>query len=85
MKVKKVFDIMDLKRNTVFMYRYNKSEKVAGPPLASKRLLDQVRERIRYLHYSLKTEKAYLYWVRFFVLWSARQGGISATGRIGCP
>ncbi len=58
------------------MYRYNKTEKVAGPPLASKRLLDQVRERIRYLHYSLKTEKAYLYWVRFFVLWSARQGGM---------
>ncbi|MFM2075295.1 MAG: hypothetical protein RJB34_1600 [Pseudomonadota bacterium] len=47
------------------MYRYNKSEKVAAPPLVSKRLLDQVRERIRYLHYSLKTEKAYLYWVRF--------------------
>lgn len=58
------------------MYRYNKTEKVAVPPLASKRLLDQVRERIRYLHYSLKTEKAYLYWVRFFVLWSARQGGM---------
>jgi hypothetical protein len=50
------------------MHRYNEFEKVAAPPLASKRLLDQVRERIRYLHYSLKTEKAYLYWVRFFVL-----------------
>jgi len=47
------------------MYSNNKSEKVAAPPLASKRLLDQVRERIRYLHYSLKTEKAYSYWVRF--------------------
>jgi len=30
------------------------------PPLQSKRLLDQLRERIRYLHYSLKTEEAYL-------------------------
>lgn len=58
------------------MNRYNGSDKVAGPPLQSTRLLDQVRERIRYLHYSLKTEKAYLYWVRFFVLWSARQGGM---------
>jgi len=59
------------------MNRYNKTDKVADvPPLVSKRLLDQVRERIRYLHYSLKTEKAYLYWVRFFVLWSAQQGGM---------
>lgn len=65
------------------MYRYNKSEKAAAPALASKRLLDQVRERIRYLHYSLKTEKAYLYWVRFFVLWSARQGGMRHPREMG--
>jgi integron integrase len=39
------------------------------PTLQSTRLLDQVRERARYLHYSLATEKAYLYWVRFFVRW----------------
>ncbi|MDE2606765.1 MAG: integron integrase [Burkholderiales bacterium] len=39
------------------------------PPLPSPRLLDQVRERARYLHYSLRTEKAYLYWARFFVRW----------------
>jgi integron integrase len=39
------------------------------PPLQSKRLLDQVRERARYLHYSLSTEKVYLYWVRFFIRW----------------
>lgn len=31
----------------------------------SGRLLDQVREVLRYKHYSLKTEQAYLYWVRF--------------------
>jgi integron integrase len=35
----------------------------------STRLLDQVRERARYLHYSVRTEKAYVYWVRFFVRW----------------
>lgn len=34
------------------------------------RLLDQVRERIRYKHYSLRTEKAYVYWIRWFVRWS---------------
>ena len=49
--------------------------KPGAPPLQSARLLDQVRERIRYMHYSLKTEKAYLYWVRFFVRWSATQSG----------
>jgi integron integrase len=65
------------------MYRYNKSEKVAAPPLASKRLLDQVRERIRYLHYSLKTKKSYLYWVRFFVLWCAKQGGMRHPKEMG--
>lgn len=37
------------------------------PPLRSTRLLDQLRERIRYDHYSLKTEKSYVHWVRRFV------------------
>jgi integron integrase len=37
------------------------------PPLQSARLLDQVRERVRYLHYSLRTEQAYVHWVRAFV------------------
>ena len=37
------------------------------PPLHSARLLDQVRERVRYLHYSLRTEQAYVHWVRAFV------------------
>lgn len=32
-----------------------------------RRLLDQLRDRIRYLHYSLQTEKACLHWVRFFI------------------
>jgi integron integrase len=43
---------------------------VPHPPLQSPRLLGQVRERLRYLHYSLKTEQNYLYWVRFFVHFS---------------
>lgn len=43
--------------------------KPRNPPLQSTRLLDQLRERIRYLHYSLSTEKVYLYWVRFFIRW----------------
>lgn len=37
------------------------------PPLRATRLLDQVRERIRYLHYSRRTEKAYVHWIRGFI------------------
>jgi integron integrase len=48
--------------------------KPRNPPLQSFRLLDQVRERIRYLHYSLSTEKTYLYRVRFYVRWHGRNG-----------
>ena len=68
------------------MNRYNRSDKVrelAAVPLVSKRLLDQVRERIRYLHYSLQTEKAYVYWVRFFVRWSGTQGGMRHPRELG--
>jgi site-specific recombinase XerD len=50
--------------------------KPGTPLLQSARLLDQVRERVRYLHYSLKTEKAYLYWIRFFIRWCATQSGV---------
>jgi integron integrase len=38
----------------------------ARPP----RLISSLRERIRYLHYSLRTEQAYVYWVRAFVRYS---------------
>ena len=34
------------------------------PPV---RLLDQLRQQIRYLHYSIRTEEAYVHWVRAFV------------------
>jgi len=33
----------------------------------ARRLLDQVRERVRYDHYSMRTEQAYVFWVRRFV------------------
>jgi len=33
------------------------------------RVLDQLREQLRY-HYSLRTEEAYVHWVRAFVRWS---------------
>lgn len=40
------------------------------PASRAPRLLDQVRDRIRVKHYSLSTEKTYLYWIRFFIRWS---------------
>jgi integron integrase len=45
----------------------------AGPPAPTSvpahppRLLDQVRERIRYKHYSIRTEQAYVMWIRQFI------------------
>jgi len=37
------------------------------PPLKSVRLLDQLRERIRYVHYSIRTEQTYVHWVKAFI------------------
>ncbi len=60
--------------DTVFLYiLFALMNPVAYLP-QSGRLLDQVREVLRYKHYSLKTEQAYLYWVRFFVRWHGRDG-----------
>ena len=59
--------------------------KPGTPVLRSTRLLDQVRERVRYRHYSLSTEKAYLYWVRFFIRWHGRAGGMRHPRDMGAP
>lgn len=40
---------------------------VDGRSLPQRKLVDQLRERIRYLHYSLRTEEAYVHWVRAYV------------------
>ena len=60
---------------TVFLYKYKFAMKQGAPSLHSTRLLDQVRERVLYKHFSLKTENDYLYWIRFFIRWSATQSG----------
>ena len=59
--------------------------KPGNPPLQSVRLLDQMRERIRYMHYSLSTEKVYLYWVRFFIRWSGHGGPMRHPRDMGAP
>ncbi len=37
------------------------------------KLLDQVRERLRVKHYSLRTEEAYLHWMRRFILFHGKK------------
>ena len=59
--------------------------KPGTPPVQSTRLLDQLRERARDLHYSLSTEQIYLYWVRFFIRWSGRGGSMQHPRDIGAP
>jgi integrase len=53
------------------MYSTNTEPKVRKlaprPALHATRILGQLRERLRYLHYSLRTEESYVYWVRFFI------------------
>lgn len=47
------------------------------PPLRSVKVLDQLRERIRYLHYSLPTEQAYVHWVALLQRLAAVRGRLS--------
>ncbi len=37
------------------------------------RLLDQLRARIRFKHYSIRTEQAYADWVRRFILFHGKR------------
>jgi integron integrase len=53
--------------HTDVLYSIKSMALPAKPPLKATRLLDQLRERIRYSHYSLRTEKAYVYWARRFI------------------
>lgn len=50
-----------------------KSGTLPLPPLRSARLLDQLRERLRYLHYSPRTEQAYVYWACAFIRFHDRR------------
>jgi integron integrase len=63
------------------MSSINQTAKPGEPALRWTRLLDQVRERIRYLHYSIRTEDVYVYWIRYFVRWH----GVRHPGEMGKP
>ena len=38
-----------------------------------RRLLDRVREEIRTRHYSIRTEEAYVHWIRRFILFHGKR------------
>jgi hypothetical protein len=44
------------------------------------RLLDQVREAIRTKHYSFRTEKAYVGWIRRFIVFNGTASGRAGRG-----
>src|SRR5258708_37019991 len=45
-----------------------------GPgPESKPRLLEQVRQAIRRLHYSLRTEETYLHWIRRFIYFHGKR------------
>jgi len=49
---------------------------IEHPPVAlqqPKRLLDQLRDKIRIKHYSIRTEQAYLDWVRRYIRFHDRR------------
>jgi hypothetical protein len=50
-----------------YLSSYKNSMKPGNAPVQSIRLLDQVLEHIRYMHYSVSTKKNNLHWVKFFV------------------
>src|SRR6266478_5131708 len=37
------------------------------------RLLEQVHDAVRRLHYSRRTEEAYVHWIKRFIYWSGRR------------
>jgi integron integrase len=45
----------------------------AGIPVKPPRLLEQVRQGLRARHYSLRTEKAYVGWIRRFILFHGKR------------
>ena len=57
-----------------------KSSTAPLPPLRSVKVLDQLRERIRYLHYSIRTEEAYVHWVRSFIRFHGLQHPVTMGG-----
>ena len=58
-------------KNITPLFRDQAISRIAGhqPP----KLLDQVREKIRLKHYSIRTEQAYVDWIRRFILFHGKR------------
>jgi len=54
------------------MGQLTESKGIEPPAPRPPRLLDQVHEAIRRLHYSRRTEEAYVHWIKRFIYWSAK-------------
>ncbi len=50
--------------------RHAPSQPQAQPALS---LIGALRERLRYMHYSLRTEEAYVFWVRHYLRWAGHR------------
>jgi len=48
-------------------------ESRVAPDGRTKRLVERLREEIRSRHYSRRTEKAYWYWIRYFILFHGKR------------
>ena len=55
------------------MYQLADSKEIDGSDRPRVRLLDQVHETIRRLHYSRRTEEAYVHWIKRFIYWSGKR------------
>jgi hypothetical protein len=53
------------------------------PPLKSAKVLDQLHDRIRYWHYSIRTADVYVHWVRTFLRFHGlRQPATMGQGKV---
>ncbi|MGB5966678.1 MAG: phage integrase N-terminal SAM-like domain-containing protein [Sulfurimonadaceae bacterium] len=41
--------------------------------MKERKLLDQVRDKIRFKHYSIKTEKSYVGWIKRYIVFHSLQ------------
>lgn len=61
------------------MRKASAANKPALVPNPKSKLLDQVREVLRFHHYSLRTEKAYCQWIKRYLVFHRGKNGTKAT------
>ena len=61
-----VFTVVMMTNNTA-------DDKAIAESAPAPRLLDQARDRLRLKHYSIRTEQAYVDWIRRFILFNNKR------------